>query len=309
MQRTLPRIGNTPAKRAPTSSSGSNEPRPRGGGSEQSSDAISGLTTKQAELDSRITNQVDLIAQQLPRIDGAITSQTEAFSTSEADRRTQAQAAIDALTAEKTELMTSLRSASDELLTTTKTAAGELSEEIRTAGAATQTELDGLLTQAKELVGVIGRTGMTGGYQQQANRERGDADRWRKMSVGFSIAAVVVLAGVIVWSGIEHPSWPITLGRIVLAGGLGGIGAYAARQAADHRKRSNSARNRELALASIGPYLEAIEDAERKKILEAFAYIFFASTDTEVSADRDNGPSSMAAALEAATSLTTALRQ
>ena len=47
------------------------------------------------------------------------------------------------------------------------------------------------------------------------------------------------------------------------------------RQAAGHRQRADHARNLELALASIGPYLEALDPDKHEEILTTFAYIFF----------------------------------
>jgi hypothetical protein len=190
-------------------------------------------------------------------------------------------------------------------VTATKESAESLFEGIRTKGAAANTELDQLLEAAKGIVGVIGRTGMTGGYQIYADRERADADRWRKIAVGIGVLAVAVLAGIVVWSGIDHnTTWALAVGRLVLAGALGGVSAYAARQSSEHRKRSERARGLELSLASIGPYLEAIDDEDmKKKVLETFAYVFFAVPEGESDPD-ESGPSLLTTAITAATKAT-----
>jgi glutathione S-transferase len=267
---------------------------------QKSNEAISAITTRQNELDTRITQQVELIGQQLPRLDAAITTQTEAFNAGETERRGQAQAELEAFKAEHEQVVAKFKAADETLRSSTKTEADSLLAEIRTGGTATQQSLDTLLEQARDIVGVIARTGMTGGYQQYADRERGDADRWRKVAIVFGIITVAVLGGVVVWSGLDHnTSWPLALGRLLLAAGLGGVSAYAAREASQHRKRADHARQLELALASIGPYLEAVDPTIREKVLETFAYVFFTAREVDSESDGEAGPSLLSAAVAA----------
>lgn len=266
------------------------------------SDAASvSLETRQTDLDSRIAAQVELVGQQLPRLDAAITSQTETFNAGETQRRTQAEATIAALRADHGGMVAEFKSADDELRSTINTEADALFLRIGEQATGTQTLLDQKFEEAKDIVGVIARTGMTGGYQIYADRERADADRWRKVSVVIGVLAVAVLAGIVVWSGVDHnTTWALALGRLLLAGGLGGVSAYAARQSSQHRERSERARGLELSLASIGPYLEAIDDEDMKrKVLETFAYVFFAVPEGEKDSEAESGPSLLTTAIAA----------
>ena len=44
--------------------------------------------------------------------------------------------------------------------------------------------------------------------------------------VVLGVLTVAVLGGVVVWSGLDHnTSWPLALGRLLLAAGLGGVSA------------------------------------------------------------------------------------
>ncbi len=236
----------------------------------------------------------------MPRLDAAITTQTEGFNTSEIERRNQATAALDEALNQQNQVLADFRTAEEGLRSTAKAQRDALIAELKTGGEATQKSLDDLLVQAREIVGVIARTGMTGGYQQYADRERGDADRWRKVALVLGVFTVAVLGGVVVWSGLDHnTTWPLALGRLLLAAGLGGVSAYAAREASQHRKRADHARQLELALASIGPYLEAVDPTVREKVLETFAYVFFTAREADSEPDGEAGPSLLAAAVSA----------
>lgn len=266
----------------------------------QSDGAISALTKKQTDLDTRIAQQVELIGQQLPRLEGAITNQTETFNTGETERRNQAQAELDAFKAASSQTLADTKDRDEQLRSAMNKQFGDLIDSFRLKGTETQEELDNRLEQARDIVGVIARTGMTGGYQQYADRERGDADRWRKLTIFFGVLTVAVIAGIVVWSGLDHnTSWPLAVGRLVLAVGLGGVSAYAARESSQHRKRADHARQLELALASIGPYLEAVDPAIREKVLETFAYVFFTAREADSEPDGEAGPSLLSAAVSA----------
>ncbi len=273
--------------------------------SNAANEELAALQLRNSELESRIVAQVELIGQQLPRLENAITNQGEQFGIAEVQRRADEEAALNELKVEKTALIDSLKVEADRSIQGSDEDAQALLEGVRNKSESAISRLEALGEQAREIVGVIARTGMAGGYQIQADRERGDADRWRKISVGFAIIAAAVLAGVVVWSGIEHhPTWPVVVGRLLLAGGLGGISAYAARQSAEHRKRADKARTLQLALASIGPYLEALDDGERRKVLEVFAYVFFAIPEAEAANDTESGPSLLSTIATVADQLT-----
>ena len=270
----------------------------------QSESGLAGLQTSLNELDSRIASQVELIGQQIPLLQSALATQATQFSEAEAQRRAEATAALEGL---RSQLSASIDEFQAKHELQLKEAGGEqekLVNDFEQAGLGTLARLGELQDDAAKIVGVIGRTGMTGGYQQYADKEGGEADKWRRIAVAVGIAAVIVLAGVVVWSGLEHhPTWTLSVGRLVLAGSLGGVSAYAARQAAEHRKRSERARNLELALASIGPYLESVPDDMKEKILESFSYIFFAAPDPKDVSEGETGLSTIGALITAISQL------
>ena len=233
------------------------------------------LDNRSVELENRITSQVELITQQTVRLEQALTSNAEQFAGEQDRRRAEFEKGVDknqaSFTAAQQERADEFESAHSAFKTTSQ----ELIDGLKQQGESSLSELNRRLDEAKEIVGVIARTGMTAGYQQQANGEKADAERWRKMTVGFAITAALVLAAAVLATAFQHPGGVDIAGRFTLAAAFGGIATYMGRQAAGHRQRADHARNLELALASIGPYLEALDPDKREEILTTFAYIFF----------------------------------
>jgi len=138
-------------------------------------------------------------------------------------------------------------------------------------------KLETLKDQAVSLVGLIGRTGMTAGYQADANAEDRQYRLWRTGAVLLGLLAVVFLASAV---GAPADGAVETVAtRLGVSAAVGGLATYAAAQAGGHRQAARHSRNLELAIASLGPYLEDIEDKD--DLLQAFAFIFFTPASTE----------------------------
>lgn len=136
--------------------------------------------------------------------------------------------------------------------------------------------LSELKERAQDIVGVIARTGMTGGYQEYEKEERASADRWRKYAVWFGLGAVVVLVAGLVLSFVrDADEIGHNIASAALTATLLGLATYAARQSARHRHHATGARNTALELASLGPYLETLDAERRQEVIEAFAFVFF----------------------------------
>jgi len=137
-------------------------------------------------------------------------------------------------------------------------------------------ELGSLQDQAEEIVGAIARTGMAGGYQEYAEAEAKQADRYRLGTIVLGVAAVLVLGAEILFGDFGDVATEALVLKFTLSAALGGLAGYTARQSAHHREAARRARNIQLALASIGPYLQQLEESKRVAVLEAFAFLFFA---------------------------------
>lgn len=63
----------------------------------------------------------------------------------------------------------------------------------------------------------------------------------------------------------------VLIGRTLAALGLGGLAAYAGREAAKHGERERHNRRLELEIASVGPFLAELPKDERDTVLKAVA--------------------------------------
>jgi ribosomal protein S28E/S33 len=264
---------------------------------------LAGLQNQLNELDTRVAGQVELIGQQVPLLQSALSTHTTQFNESETQRRTEATTALEEARLRFASSLDDQQAQHELLMEKVAKDEKDLIDQAEVRSKGLVSSLEGLQKEAGDIVGVIGRTGMTGGYQQYADGESTQADIWRFVSVAVSVLAVLVLAGAIyLTSHDKNPTWPVVSGRYLLAIVIGALATYAARQSTEHRKRSVHARQLQLRLASIGPYLQAIPKETREQVLETFSYIFFAGPDQsesegELPDGSEAGPSYVAAIL------------
>src|ERR1035437_8176728 len=123
---------------------------------------------------------------------------------------------------------------------------------------------------------------MGGGYATEAKDQRKLADQWRNYTVWSAIAGVALVLGAGVWTIYDHNvTWSIAGGRFVLSIVVFAVAGYCARQSTAHRQNGDRARRRDLELAAIGPYLDALKPEERTAVRTALAMIWFGNGDAD----------------------------
>lgn len=140
---------------------------------------------------------------------------------------------------------------------------------------------------AQELVYVIANTGMVGGYQKTANKERTRAIIWQVIAVvcffgliGFTIYASTAVVG-------SSVSWATFGGRVSVAIACGIVATFAVRQADRHESAERSNRRLELALASVDPYLASLPEKTQHEVKRDLAIRFFREETAEVEQRQD----------------------
>jgi len=230
----------------------------------ESETAVQARNTALSALDARVTEVQAAVDQQVSRLDTALAQQTSNFDTAQESRRQEFDSTVK-----------HFREELGNALTETKAVAHEAVEKFDAEAKERLKALTDHQARAEEVVGIIARTGMAGGYEQFANREARTADRFRWMTIGLGIAVV----GVLVWGANIAANGNLTpegaTVKLALSAALGGLAAYTARQSHHHRTTAERARNIQLALASIGPYLAQLDEERRAAIIEAFAFLFF----------------------------------
>ena len=132
-------------------------------------------------------------------------------------------------------------------------------------------------SEAKKIVQVVGNIGVTGNYQKIAQLESAVADNWRYATIGFfgtgvALAIIAFVVHLLQGSNPEN-GWTFAM-RFVTAIAIAAPAFYTARESARHRTNADRARQRELELASLGPFIEMMppdqKDSIRSKLVERY---------------------------------------
>ncbi|MDP9226833.1 MAG: hypothetical protein M3P18_23920, partial [Actinomycetota bacterium] len=218
---------------------------------------------KLTEIETTVGEQETKLQEQDARLDGVVAEYQAQFSEAQAQRQSEFTQALEEA---KTELRTYVeesQKSTAQALTQAKEKADQRIE-----------ELDGLLAKAVKTVGVIGGTGMSGGYQIVADAEKKAADRWR-LAAAFSLLAAIGATIFAVAHGVETgfavdtflAKWAISIPFAALAG-------YAAHESSKHRDQARINRQLELQLASLDAYLAPLEETEQNRVRSNLAERF-----------------------------------
>jgi hypothetical protein len=124
--------------------------------------------------------------------------------------------------------------------------------------------------KVEELYEVIFKTGTASAFSKEAKTERGTADTWRWIALAFGGAAIL-LAAITAFFGDATDLTPERLiARLAATAGLGALAAYAGRQSARHRRREEDAKQLELDLTAIAPFVEEVDETKRDDLRAQF---------------------------------------
>gem|GEM_PF-4012568 len=272
------------------------------------------LATATQELRARVDETKGEIQQQKTRLDEAIAEFQRQFSSAEDTRRQQAQDAVAKVQALLTELQEKFGSAQetraekfneqlvalqkqldDNVVALQKTQA-DAQQKFTDQATVIVEALNQRKSDAEKIVGAIAQTGMVGGYQRIANREKWTTYIWQIMTVGAIIGFICVLSQ-IVTTGPQYDStgklvpgaiftWPALIKRVLISLAFGALAAYAGREAAKAAEKERRYRKLELELASIGPFLATLpKDKQDEAIKNMADRVFGSDHDTPIKVD------------------------
>lgn len=139
-------------------------------------------------------------------------------------------------------------------------------------------DLDEQRKKAARIVQVVGNIGVTGNYQQIANSEAVQANFWRWGTVIIFGAGISVAAATFIkfWNQpfSTENTWSVVI-RLLYAIAITAPAWYTARESARHRTNSDRARQTELELASIGPFIELMPEENKIAIRESLTKSYF----------------------------------
>lgn len=219
------------------------------------------------------------IKSQKSRVDAAIAEFQKQFSEAESTRSTRSAEAetkraeefATAKAARKEEfdgVLAGLQTEADKLLEDKTTHLEELSDAFAKSRSDFFNELERYKDQAKELVQVIGNTGLTGGYQKAANSARNAGYFWQTLAI-LSLVGFVALGFYMFVYRIESvTSIEDFLARAFVTGSVGVLARYSANQANKNRRALWYNRRMELELASVDPYIAFLKPDKQVEIKE-----------------------------------------
>jgi hypothetical protein len=142
--------------------------------------------------------------------------------------------------------------------------------------------------QAAQIVQVVGNTGITGNYQKIANAEGLQANAWRFVTIAFFGAGIVIAAATF-WKFWHEPfspenAWSVLI-RLMYAIAITAPAWYTAKESARHRSNADRARQTELELASLGPFIELMPEEKKHQIREELTKRYFGNQVSEHTAE------------------------
>lgn len=133
-------------------------------------------------------------------------------------------------------------------------------------------------SNAARIVQVVGDIGVTGNYQNIANKETGQANLWRWITIGL-FACGLLMAGSTFYKFYHEPvtatnTLAIAI-RLLYALAIAAPAFYTARESARHRTNADRARQVELELASLGPFIELMKEQDKEEIRKSLIPNYF----------------------------------
>lgn len=256
-------------------------PTVRGRESAKLRDLIESMSKKSQEAVQAVAKSRDALVAQLQELSGGVSkmqTRLEEMETSIAGERAQAAAAVSKLeqmfNAKEIERDTAFKAAIDEVI--------EKGESHREAVEQQSSDaikyLEEKLAEAARIVQAVGAIGVTGNYRRIANEQQRLANIWRWITVGLFAAGI----GLAMATFIRHFNetlnadslWSIAI-RLLYALVIAAPAWYTASESARHRTNADRARQTELELASLGPFIELLPEDKKNEIREQMTSHYF----------------------------------
>lgn len=233
--------------------------------------AVDDERSKSAAEVKKLTERIDSESQRVQELQVRLTSALDEygaqFEKGQSDRRDAFAKLTEESQSNVAEMLASIEGKSSEALQ----AQGK-------SAAAVLERLEEFQEQAEEIVGLIARTGMAGGYEQDADQEEQRATVWRRIAIGFGLATALAAAMSLlapVYVDLPIGGADSFFGRVAVTAAFAALATYGGKQSASHRRNARRSRSTQLALSSLGPYLQELQAEDRHAVIQAFAYRFF----------------------------------
>lgn len=233
-------------------------------------DSIRQLTAQRDALATKLTELATKADAQAARL--------EALTEGAAKERAEAAATVAKLEQAFAQKETERAAAFDAAMVELRKDFTTFDTKVRADGVALLEAIEDQRVQAARIVQVVGNIGVTGNYQQIANAEAKQANFWRWATIAFFAGGIAVAAATFVkfWGEPFSPETALSvIIRLLYAIAITAPAWYTARESARHRTTSDRARQTELELASIGPFIELLPEDKKAQIREQLTPHYF----------------------------------
>jgi hypothetical protein len=242
---------------------------------------INGLSQSASENIKQLAKERDNLATHIRETDATVTdlkARLDAMVESAARERAEASAAVakleQAFAAKETERAATFEATIKQI----KTDYSTLEQATKAESSSLISGLEEQKNNASKIVQVVGNIGVTGNYQRIAISEELQANFWRWATVLFFSGGVTLAAATFYrfWGEpiTAESIWAIAV-RLLYAIAITAPAWYTARESARHRTNSDRARQTELELASLGPFIELLPQDKKIAIREEMTKLYF----------------------------------
>jgi len=158
---------------------------------------------------------------------------------------------------------------------------GNLIEEYKQA-------LDECVNQAKTIVGIVDMNMLSYKYKEVANDAKDRARIWHKITVALLVGLIIFALCSFALPLNQGTDVVELMTKIFTTSAIATAAAYTARQASKQERVERYARQIEMELVSLEPYLLSLDDATKERIKEELAYKYFGKEDVMELKKNDN---------------------
>lgn len=230
---------------------------------EKAGSGLQELTTEQQERRQELTTALEqlkaAISTEEKRVEALATNFEQRFTAEEAARKESFDETLD-------ELKERSEKAAEQLAAEAAAAQEALGER----GENSLREIEEVRDKVKELYGLITDTATAGAFRDEAKAERKAADHWRRVTIGFGSAAVLIAVAAVVLAALAELSPAVIIAKLAATIACGAIAAYAGKQSAHHRTRGDQTKDLELELVTAEGFLHGLEDSEQRELRKGY---------------------------------------
>jgi hypothetical protein len=210
-----------------------------------------------------VRDNLDTISTEQQTLETSVEEQRQRISEAIASFTSRGDAAVSEWTAEHEEEITRRADAWDAAL------AGARAE-----AETHRTQMAEYEAKSRKVLEAVGGNATATDFGIYANEQMKAADQWRKVAVAvFVVAGAWFIASSFPWFTPDGELWESALARLGVTAAVAGVGLYTARESSQHRKEERRAKEVQLVLTALEPFIAnmTLEDQNQLRVASAEA--------------------------------------